>query len=47
MVEVDGVVTRFGQQTIHDGVSFSIGEGTAHGLTRIQADRCGARRHIT
>jgi len=32
VVEVEGVVTRFGAQTVHDGVSFSIGRGTLVGL---------------
>jgi phospholipid/cholesterol/gamma-HCH transport system ATP-binding protein len=27
VIEVDGVVTRFGTQVVHDGVSFSIGRG--------------------
>ena len=28
VIEVDGVVTRFGAQTVHDGVSFRVGRGT-------------------
>ena len=28
VVEVDGIVTRFGAQRIHDGVSFAVGRGT-------------------
>jgi phospholipid/cholesterol/gamma-HCH transport system ATP-binding protein len=28
VLEVDGVVTRFGQQTVHDGVSFTVRRGT-------------------
>jgi phospholipid/cholesterol/gamma-HCH transport system ATP-binding protein len=28
VVEVDAVVTRFGDQTVHDGVSFRVGRGT-------------------
>jgi phospholipid/cholesterol/gamma-HCH transport system ATP-binding protein len=28
VIEVDGVVTRFGAQTVHDGLSFSVGHGT-------------------
>jgi phospholipid/cholesterol/gamma-HCH transport system ATP-binding protein len=31
-VEVDGVVTRFGAQTVHDGVSFSVAHGTLAAL---------------
>jgi phospholipid/cholesterol/gamma-HCH transport system ATP-binding protein len=27
VIEVDGIVTRFGTQVVHDGVSFSIGRG--------------------
>jgi phospholipid/cholesterol/gamma-HCH transport system ATP-binding protein len=27
VLEVDAIVTRFGSDTIHDGVSFSIGRG--------------------
>ncbi len=27
MIAVEGVVTRFGSQTVHDGVSFSVGRG--------------------
>ena len=27
-IEVDGIVTRFGSQTVHDGVSFSVARGT-------------------
>ena len=27
MIAVEGVVTRFGRQTVHDGVSFSVGRG--------------------
>ena len=32
VLEVDGVVTRFGAQTVHDGVSFSLARGTLVGL---------------
>ena len=32
VIEVDGVVTRFGSQTVHDGVSFTIGRGELVGL---------------
>ena len=28
VIQVDGVVTRFGAQTVHDGVSFSVKRGT-------------------
>ena len=28
VLEVDGVVTRFGAQTVHDGVSFTVRQGT-------------------
>ena len=28
VIDVDAVVTRFGAQTVHDGVSFSVGRGT-------------------
>ena len=28
VVEVDDIVTRFGAQTVHDGVSFSVGRGS-------------------
>jgi phospholipid/cholesterol/gamma-HCH transport system ATP-binding protein len=28
VIDVDAVVTRFGVQTVHDGVSFSVGHGT-------------------
>jgi len=28
VIEVDSVVTRFGEQTVHDGVSFSVERGT-------------------
>jgi phospholipid/cholesterol/gamma-HCH transport system ATP-binding protein len=28
VIEVDGVVTRFGAQTVHDGVSFTVERGT-------------------
>ncbi len=28
VIEVDGVVTRFGANTVHDGVSFSVARGT-------------------
>ena len=28
VIAVDGIVTRFGAQTVHDGVSFSVGRGT-------------------
>lgn len=28
VIEVEGVVTRFGAQTVHDGISFSVGRGT-------------------
>ncbi len=27
-IEVDGIVTRFGAQTVHDGVSFTVARGT-------------------
>ena len=27
ILEVDGVVTRFGEQTVHNGVSFSVPRG--------------------
>ena len=32
VIEVDAIVTRFGQQTVHDGVSFAVGRGTLVGL---------------
>ncbi|MES2956897.1 MAG: ATP-binding cassette domain-containing protein [Pseudomonadota bacterium] len=32
VIEVDAIVTRFGDQTVHDGVSFSISRGTLVGL---------------
>ena len=32
VIEVEDVVTRFGAQTVHDGVSFSVGRGTLVGL---------------
>jgi len=32
VIEVDAVVTRFGAQTVHDGVTFSVGRGTLVGL---------------
>src|SRR5690349_13894618 len=32
VLEVDSVVTRFGRQTIHDGVSFSVARGEMIGL---------------
>ncbi|MCW5666938.1 MAG: ATP-binding cassette domain-containing protein [Piscinibacter sp.] len=32
VIEVDGIVTRFGAQTVHDGVSFGVGRGTLVGL---------------
>jgi phospholipid/cholesterol/gamma-HCH transport system ATP-binding protein len=28
VIEVDGIVTRFGEQTVHDGVSFAVARGT-------------------
>jgi phospholipid/cholesterol/gamma-HCH transport system ATP-binding protein len=28
VIEVDGVVTRFGAQTVHDGVSLRVARGT-------------------
>ncbi len=28
VIEVDGIVTRFGAQTVHDGVSFSVASGS-------------------
>jgi phospholipid/cholesterol/gamma-HCH transport system ATP-binding protein len=27
LIEVEGIVTRFGRQTVHDGVSFAVGRG--------------------
>lgn len=32
VIEVDGIVTRFGAQTVHDGVAFAVGRGTLVGL---------------
>jgi phospholipid/cholesterol/gamma-HCH transport system ATP-binding protein len=32
VIEVDGIVTRFGAQTVHDGVSFSVARGTLAAL---------------
>jgi len=32
VIEVSGVVTRFGSQTVHDGVSFTVGRGELVGL---------------
>jgi len=32
VIEVDAVVTRFGAQTVHEGVTFSVGRGTLVGL---------------
>ena len=32
VIEVDGIVTRFGAQTVHDGVSFAVARGTLVGL---------------
>jgi len=32
VIEVDDIVTRFGAQTVHNGVSFSVGRGTLVGL---------------
>lgn len=32
VIEVEGVVTRFGAQTVHDGVSFTVQPGTLVGL---------------
>ena len=32
VIEVEGVVTRFGSQTVHDGVSFAVQPGTLVGL---------------
>jgi phospholipid/cholesterol/gamma-HCH transport system ATP-binding protein len=32
VIEVEGVVTRFGSQTVHDGVSFTVQPGTLVGL---------------
>jgi phospholipid/cholesterol/gamma-HCH transport system ATP-binding protein len=32
VLEVDAVVTRFGAQTVHEGVTFSVGRGTLVGL---------------
>ena len=32
VIEVEGVVTRFGRQTVHDGVGFSVQRGTLVGL---------------
>jgi phospholipid/cholesterol/gamma-HCH transport system ATP-binding protein len=28
VIDVESIVTRFGAQTVHDGVSFSVGRGT-------------------
>jgi phospholipid/cholesterol/gamma-HCH transport system ATP-binding protein len=32
VIEVDGIVTRFGAQAVHDGVSFAVQRGTLVGL---------------
>jgi len=32
VLEVDSIVTRFGSQTVHDGVGFAVGRGTLVGL---------------
>lgn len=32
VIEVDSIVTRFGQQTVHDGVSFAVRRGTLNAL---------------
>lgn len=32
VIEVDGIVTRFGANTVHDGVSFSVARGTLAAL---------------
>ncbi len=32
IIEVDGIVTRFGQQAVHDGVSFTIAPGTLNAM---------------
>jgi len=32
VVEVDSIVTRFGEQTVHDGVSFKLQRGTLTAL---------------
>ena len=32
VLEVDSIVTRFGQQTVHDGVSFTLQRGTLNAL---------------
>lgn len=32
ILEVDGIVTRFGEQTVHDGVSFTLQQGTLAAL---------------
>lgn len=32
VIEVDGVVTRFGAQTVHDGVSFAVAPGTLNAM---------------
>ena len=32
VIEVDGIVSRFGAQTVHDGVSFTVQPGTLVGL---------------
>ena len=32
MIEVENVVSRFGTQTVHDGVSFTVQPGTLVGL---------------
>jgi len=32
VIEVDGVVTRFGENTVHDGVSLTVGHGTLAAL---------------
>jgi phospholipid/cholesterol/gamma-HCH transport system ATP-binding protein len=32
VIDVDGIVTRFGANTVHDGVSFSVGRGTLAAL---------------
>lgn len=32
VIEVDAIVTRFGQQTVHNGVSFTLGKGSVTAL---------------
>ena len=34
VIEVDSIVTRFGRQTVHDGVSFSVPRGPTSSSTR-------------